>query len=138
MMAIDKCNNFSTLKLDRISWKHLKCVIKDDKYLSNIVNITNACINLEYWLSYFKVSLSIIIPKPNKVVYNSPKSFCPIIFLNMIGKLIEKAISKWLQYHLIANNFIYPNQLGGLKQWSTMDVGLFLTYLICSGWVKNL
>jgi len=51
---------------------------------------------------------------------------------------MEKVISKYIQYHLIANDFIHPNQLGGLKQYSTTDMGLFLTYLIQSGWVKNL
>ena len=39
---------------------------------------------------------------------------------------------------MIANNFIYPNQLGGLKQCSTTDADLFLTHLIQSVWVKNL
>ena len=91
-------------------------VVKNNKCLEIIINITNACINLEHWLSHFKVSLSIIIPKPNKVAYNSPKSFYPIVLLNTIGKLIEKAISKQIQYHLITNNFIHPNQLRGLKQ----------------------
>ena len=47
-MAIDKYNNLSTSRLYRISWKHLKLVIRDDKYLDNIINIANACINLEH------------------------------------------------------------------------------------------
>ena len=48
MMAINKYNNSSTPRLDRILWKHLKLVVKDDKYLENIVNIANVCINLEH------------------------------------------------------------------------------------------
>jgi len=46
MMAINKCNNLSAPGLDKISWKHLKLIIKEDKYLENIVNIANICINL--------------------------------------------------------------------------------------------
>jgi len=46
MMAISKCNNLSTSGPDRISWKHLKLVVKYDKCLKSIVNIANACINL--------------------------------------------------------------------------------------------
>ena len=102
------------------------------------MNIVNACINLEHQLSHFKELLSIIISKPNKTVYDSFKFFQLIVLLNMIGKLIEKAISEHLQYHLITNNFIYPNQLGSLKQQYTADVGLFLTHLIYSGQVKKL
>ena len=31
---------------NHVSWKHLKDVIKDDRYLLNIVNIVNTCINI--------------------------------------------------------------------------------------------
>jgi len=96
MMAISKYNNLSTPGPDKILWKHLKLVVKDNKCLENIVNIANACINLGHWPSYFKALLSIIIPKPNKVAYNSLKFFHPIILLNTLGKLMEKVISECL------------------------------------------
>ena len=47
----------------------------DDKYISNFVNIANIYIGLGYWPLYFKISTSIIIPKPNKIAYNSLKNF---------------------------------------------------------------
>jgi len=56
----------------------------------------------------------------------------------MLGKLIEKVIGKRMQYHAIANNFVHPNQLGGLKQQSTFNVDNFLTHLICLSWIKNI
>jgi len=56
----------------------------------------------------------------------------------MIGKLFEKMIGDCLQFHTISNNFIYRSQLGDLKQRSTIDAGIILTHIICSGWVKNL
>ena len=81
---------------DKISWKHLKLVVEDNECLRNIINIANICIDLGYWPTYFKTSLYIIIPKPNKATYNSSKSFHPIILLNTLGKLIEKLISERL------------------------------------------
>ena len=80
---------------------------------------------------------SIIIPKPNKELYNSPKSFYPIVLLNTVGKLIEKTISNRLQFHMTANGFLDPNQLGGIRQRSTIDAGMYLTYLIRAGWLKQ-
>ena len=59
-------------------------IINDNSCLSIIINITNACINLGYWPSHFKMLLSIIIPKSNKTFYNSPKFFCSIILLNTL------------------------------------------------------
>ena len=69
--------------------------------MTNIVNITNACINLSYWPMHFKRSSSIIISKPNKSLYDSSKSFRPIVLLNTIGKLIEKVINNKIQVHTI-------------------------------------
>ena len=75
----------------------------------------------------------IIIPKSNKKSYNSSKSFWPIVLFNILEKLIKKVISKHLQFCLIANNFIYLYQLGGLKQRSTLDTGVALTHFIHLG-----
>ena len=72
----------------------------------------------------------IIIPKLNKTSYDFPKSFHPIVLLNTLSKLIEKAIGERMQFYSISNNFIYPNQFGGLKQCSTSDMSTFLTYII--------
>jgi len=84
------------------------------------------------------MSTTIVIPKPNKLTYNSPKLYQPIILLNMIGKLFEKMIGEWLQFHIISNNFIHQSQLGGLKQRSTTDASVALTHTIHLEWVKNL
>jgi len=43
-----------------------------------------------------------------------------------------------MQFLTLSNNFIYPSQLGSLKQRSTIDAGIALTHLIWSSWVKNL
>ena len=71
-------------------------------------------------------------------MYDLPKSFRPIVLLNMLGKLIEKFIDERLQFQVTANDFISPSQLGGLKFKSTIDVGMALTYIIQLGWVKNI
>ena len=91
-----------------------------------------------HWPSHFKILMMVVIPKSNKTSYNSPKSFCPIVFLNTIEKLFEKMIGEHLQFHIISNNFIHPCKLGGLKQRSTMDVEVTLTHIIQLEWVKNL
>jgi len=53
-----------------------------------------------------------------------------------MGKLIKKFISNRLQSHMIANNFIYHNQLGGLKLKSTTNAGIAWTYFIYMRWIK--
>jgi len=136
--AIANCNNSSTPGPDKLSWSHLKIILKDDNCLSIIISIANTCIDLGFWPSHFKKSMTVVIPKLNKASYDFSKSFRPIVLLNMMGKLIEKVISERLQFLTAINNFIHLSQLGGLKFKFTTDAGVALTHIICSGWVKNL
>jgi len=105
--AIVKCNDSSAPRPDKLSWRHLKSIVKQDKYLVNIINIANACINLEHWPNYFKCSSMIIIPKPNKLSYNQVKMFHPIVLLNTLGKLTKKVITERVQFIVAKNNFIH-------------------------------
>ena len=133
IIAIAKCNNSSAPGPDKLSWYHLKHILKNKMCLNNIVNITNSCFNLSFWPSYFKISTTIVIPKPNKTLYDTPKLFRPIVLFNMLGKLIEKVISDRLQFHVVSNNFIHQRQLRELKFESTSDAGIALTHFIYMG-----
>ena len=134
---IYNCNNVSTSGSNKLSWRHLKIIMKDNMCLKRIIDIADACFELGYWPLYFKILTSIIIPKSNKESYNSPKLFRLIVLLNIINKPIEKVIGERLQFQLISNNSIYPSQLGGLEQESIIDVRVALTHFIHSRWVKN-
>jgi len=111
--------------------------MNDGDCITNVIKIANACIDLGYWPNHFKISSMVIISKPNKLSYDSPKSFRPIVLLNTLGKLIEKVIGERLQFHVVNNDFIHPSQLGGLKFKSTIDVGFTLTHIIRSEWTRN-
>jgi len=106
-------------------------------YLKNFINIANICIDLGHWPSHFKMSTSIIIPKPNKASYDASKMFRPIVLLNILSKLIEKIIGERFQFQSLSKNMIHPCQLDGLKQQSMTDAGIVLTHLVHAGWVKN-
>ena len=113
--AIAKCSSLSSPSPDHISWRHLKPLLLDDLCLEKIRNITDACFMLGYWPSHFKYASTVIIPKPNKDSYSTPKSFHPIVLLNTTGKLIKKVISNRLQFQIAINSFLDPNQLGGIR-----------------------
>ena len=136
--AIKKCNNLSSPELDKLSWRHIKMIPQNKDCIFKLIDITDACINLGYWSNYFKTSTMVIIPKPNKLFYDTPKYFCSIVLLNTLGKLFKKMIGERLQFHLISNNFVHQCQLGGLKHRFTTNAGIALTHFIRSEWVKNL
>jgi len=131
--AISKCVDSSAPGPDKMMWHHWKLIIKNDKCLSKIINVAEACIDLGHWPKYFKVSTTVVIPKPNKTSYDNLKAFRPIVLLNTLGKLIEKVIAERLQHLVASNDFVHLSQLGGLKFKSTTDAGVALTHIICSG-----
>ena len=73
--AIDKCNNLSALGPDKLTWSHIKSIIRDKDCISKFIDIANTCIELEHWPTHFKTSTTVIIPKPNKVMFDSSKSY---------------------------------------------------------------
>jgi len=93
----------------------------DDACLKKIAYIANACI--KFWLLHFKTATTVIIPKPNKDSYSIPKSFQPIVLLNITEKLKEKVISNCLQFYMTSNSFFDLNQLSGIKQQFTICKG---------------
>jgi len=136
--AINRCNNSSTPGPDKLSWRHLKKIVKNKECFNKLIDIADIYINLGHWSSHFKTLTTIIIPKSNKASYDSTKSFCPIVLLNTTGKLFEKMIREQLQFLSISNNFIHSCQLGRLKHRSTINAEVALTHFIQLGWVKNL
>ena len=136
--AIEKCNNSLTPGLDKLSWRYINKIVKNKEYIIKLIDITNVYIDLCHWPSHFKISTIVIIPKPNKALCDSPKSFYPIMLLNITGKLFEKITRERLQFLSISNNFIHLCQLDGLKHRFTTDANIALTHFIRSGWVKNL
>ena len=47
-IVISSYNNLSIPGLDKLSWSHLKSILKHDVYLTNIIKITNTWIDLGY------------------------------------------------------------------------------------------
>ena len=99
--ALKACSNVSALGPDHITWRYLKSILADNICASGILSLAQSCITLQHWPRHFKESVSIIIPKPGKPVYDTPKAFRPIVLLNTLGKLIEKMIARWLQFDAV-------------------------------------
>jgi len=119
---------------DHVTWVHLKRIVAEPQCLNILIKLANACLTGGRWPKHFKESVSVIIPKPGKPFYSTPKVFRPIALLNTLGKL-EKMLSNRIQHDMIAYD---PNQFGGIRQQSTEDAGLYLTHLVCTGSARGL
>jgi hypothetical protein len=102
-----------------------------------VLALANGCIDTGCWPKHFKESTLVIIPKPNKPLYSTPEAFRPVVLLNALGKLVEKMISNRFQFDMISFDLVDLNQMGGVRQRSTEDAGIFLTHLVHTGWAKK-
>ena len=114
--ALKACSNISVPGPDHITWHYLKYILANDICAAGILSLANSCITLRHWPQHFKESVSVIIPKPDKLAYDTPKAFHPIVLLNTLGKLIKKMIARRLQFDAVKYGVLYPNQLGGVFQ----------------------
>jgi hypothetical protein len=136
--ALLACAKNSAPGPDHVTWSYLKFWCNSPPVVALFTRIANACVSTGHWPDHFKESLSVIIPKPGKPNYSTPKSFRPIVLLNTLGKLLEKMLAWRLQFDGVAHGAFEPNQFGGIAQCSTEDAGVYLTHLVRAGWARGL
>jgi hypothetical protein len=96
--ALMGTSNRSAPRLDHIMWRHLKCIVHNGYTSHLFLWLANTCLQSGHWPAEFKASTTVVIPKPGKPLYDTPKSFCPIVLLNTLGKMFEKILSNRLQF----------------------------------------
>jgi hypothetical protein len=132
--SLSACSSHSAPGPDHVTWSYLKHWCPAPGVAGLFARIAKACVTLGHWPRHFKDSLSVIIPKPGKPSYSTPKAFRPIVLLNTLGKLVEKMLARRLQFDGVAHGAFEPMQFGGVAQWSTEDAGVYLTHLVHAGW----
>jgi len=73
----EKCSSSSTPGPDHISWRHLKSLITNDRCLLKIVQIANACIDLEFWRL---ISTRWLYPNQTKTTTTPPNRSDPSFY----------------------------------------------------------
>jgi hypothetical protein len=130
--------NQSAPRLDYITWRHLKCIVCDGYASHLFLFLANTCLQSSHWPAEFKASTMVVIPKPGKPLYDTPKLCCLIVLLNTLGKMFEKMLSNRLHFEAAKHGVLHPNQFGGVHQNSTKDAGCFLTHVVQAGWCAKL
>ena len=92
--VLKACFNVFAPGPDHITWWYFKVILANNIYAVGILSLANVCLLLRHWPRHFKESVSVIIPKPGKPAYDTPKAFRPIVLLNTLGKLIEKMVAR--------------------------------------------
>jgi hypothetical protein len=90
--------------------------------------VLNASLSLGIHPDNWKTATVVVIPKPNRDDYFAAKNYRPILLLECLSKLLEKAVSKRLLYAIDKHALIPTTQFGTRAFSCTLDTGLTLMH----------
>ncbi|KAI0995575.1 hypothetical protein K3495_g12605, partial [Podosphaera aphanis] len=102
-----------------------------------LAELFNACLSLEYHPKGFKESITVVLRKPQKPRYDTPKAYRPIALLNTMGKLLEKLIANRISKAAEEYNLLPEEQMGARPKRSTISAIELLTEQIHTIWGKD-
>ena len=85
-------------------------------------------IHLGYHHPSWKSAVMLVLPKPGKPDYTSPRAYRPIQLLECLGKLVEKIVARRIMFDCSKFSLMPPEQFGGVMAASCIDAGLSLTH----------
>ncbi|KAF8630230.1 hypothetical protein AX17_005467 [Amanita inopinata Kibby_2008] len=136
--AIATCSNSSAPGPDHLQWRHIKLLTQREAFLAHLIQLYNNILNTGVWPTYFKKSISVVIPKPKKNDYSTAKAHRPIALLNTLGKLFTKAMARRLQFECIKHQVLYEGQMGGIAEHATLDAGMYLMNFLTDARARGL
>lgn len=83
----------------------------------HIYLVFNTCFKVGYYLYHFKKSITIVSCKINKDDYTKAKSYCPMVLLNTLSKVLDAILVKCLSY--LATEYVLLFQIYISKRKST-------------------
>lgn len=100
----------------------------------HLVRIFNQSLALGYCPSHFRESTIVVLRKPGKPNYATPKAYRPIALLNTVGKVMDAIIAKRLSYITEKHQMLPPTHVGGRKRRSTEHALHLITDEIYGAW----
>ena len=85
----------------------------------------------------WKESITIVLRKPGKPKYDTPKAYRPIALLNTLGKVMTAIAAEQLTYYTDKYKLLPPLHFGGRPARTTGDALHFLIHRIKGAWRKK-
>ncbi|XP_026321464.1 uncharacterized protein LOC113231118, partial [Hyposmocoma kahamanoa] len=92
-------------------------VVEQDPHF--FLDLVNKCLTCHHFPRAWKEATVVVLRKPGKEKYTTPKAYRPIGLLSVLGKTLEKLIVSRLKYHILPK--ISTHQYGFMPQRSTED-----------------
>ena len=122
--ALTKCSPSSAPGPDTIHsvWKSLHRIAPDI-----LTALLSPLLLFCHHLSSMKMANGVVLDKPGKPSYDSPSSFCIIVLLQTISKILERIVASHLSAFARYVSLLHRNQCGSLPSLSSFDACTALT-----------
>ena len=108
-----------------------------DILVDRLKHIYNTIMAKELYYALWKQFMTVVLRKPGKPRYDTPKAYCPIALLNTLSKLLTGTVAEQLTYYSEKHALLPPSHYGGRPGRTTTDALHSLIYRIKDAWRKR-
>ena len=80
---------------------------------------------------------TVVLCKPGKPCYDTPKAYCPIALLCMMWKVLTASVAEQITYYTENHDLLPVHHFGGRPGHTTMDTAHLLVHQIKSEWHRG-
>ena len=108
-----------------------------DLIITRLWAIYTAIMEKDLYYTPWKEFITIVLRKPGKPRYDTPKAYRPIALLNTIVKVLTSIIAEQITYYSEKHQLLPAQHYGGRPARTTMDAMHTLIYKIKDAWRKK-
>jgi hypothetical protein len=108
-----------------------------DIIVGHLEMIFNQSLRISHCPAHFRSSITVVLRKPDKDDYTTPKAYCPTALLNTMGKIMDAVLARRLSYLVETYNALPNTHIGGRKPRSTEHALHLIIERIYKAWNTN-
>ena len=133
--AVNKLSPNKAPGPDEISNRVLKKTISATQH--HLLTLIQTSFTIGHFPTPFKTTTTVVLRKPGKPDYTTPKAYRPIALENTLGKVMESVIAELLSYISEDHQLLPPQHFGGRPGRTTEDAMMILSERIHAAWKKR-
>ena len=105
--------------------------------IDRLYHIYKAILNLGIYYEPWKLSTTVVLRKPGKPRYDTPKAYRPIALLNTLCKVLTALMAELMTYYTETHQLLPALHFGGRPGRTTLDAIHLLVHKIKDAWRKR-
>jgi ribonuclease HI len=108
-----------------------------DTLVNRLLPIYRAMTENAIYYEPWKLSMTVVLRKPGKPLYDMPKSYRPIALLNTMCKVLTAIMAELMTFYTEKHQLLPPKHFGGRPGRTTTDAVHLLVHKIKDSWRKR-